>query len=92
MFLGDKKAQNSQWKHIDNSVWQEQNACNEPAHVFEKSLLLHDLFEILLTNTEMKRICVGSTNYVRLKGNHLFTMIVGKLKVFLTIILVSGYA
>ena len=92
MFLGHEKAQNSQWKHIDNSVWQEQNTCNEPAHVFEKNLLLHDLFGILLTNTEMKRISIGSTNYVRLKGNYLFNMIVGKLKVFLTIILVSGYA
>ena len=26
--------------------------------------------KLFLTNTEMERICVESTNYVRLKGNH----------------------
>ena len=40
----------------------------------------------------MERICVESTNYARLKGNHMFTMTVEKLKAFLTILLVSGYA
>ena len=40
----------------------------------------------------MERICVESTNYVRLKGNYMFTMTVEKLKYFLTILLVSGYA
>ena len=62
------------------------------ANVFERSLLLHELFELLLTNTEMERICVKSTNYTHLKGNHMFTMTVDKLKAFLTILLVSGYA
>ena len=40
----------------------------------------------------MESICVESTNYARLKGNHMFTMTVEKLKAFLTILLVSGYA
>ena len=40
----------------------------------------------------MDRICVDSTNYARLKGNHMFTMTVEKLKVFLAIFLVSGNA
>ena len=57
----------------------------------ERSLLPHELFELFLTNTEMERICVQSTNYTRLKGNHIFTMTVEKLKAFLTILLVSGY-
>ena len=40
----------------------------------------------------MESICVESTNYARLKGNHMFTMTVEKLKAFLTILLVSRYA
>ena len=40
----------------------------------------------------MERICVESTNYARLKDNHMFTMRVEKLKAFLAILLVSGYA
>ena len=40
----------------------------------------------------MERICIESTNYIRLKGNHMFTMTVEKLKAFLTILLVSRYA
>ena len=63
---------------------------NQP--VFERSLLPHQLFELFLTNTEMKRICIKSTNYARLKGNHMFTMTVEKPKAFLTIVLVNGYA
>ena len=68
------------------------NPWNEPAPVFERSLLPHELFELFLTNTEMKRICIKSTNYARLKGNHMFTMTVEKPKAFLTIVLVNGYA
>ena len=44
------------------------------------------------TNTEMERICLESTNYARLKGNHMFTMTVEEIKSFLTILLVSRYA
>ena len=40
----------------------------------------------------MERICVESTNYICLKGNHMFIMTVEKLKVFLTILLVSECA
>ena len=40
----------------------------------------------------MGRICVESTSYARLKGNHMFTMTVEKLKVFLAILLVNRYA
>ena len=40
----------------------------------------------------MERICVESTNYVCLKVNRTFTMTVEKLKAFLAILLVSGYA
>ena len=40
----------------------------------------------------MERICAHSTNYTRLKGNHIFTMTVEKLKAFITILLVNGYA
>ena len=71
---------------------QQLSAWNEPAPGFERSLLPHKLFELFLKNTEMERICIESTNYVRLKGNHIFTMTVEKLKTFLTILLVSGYA
>ena len=91
MFLGHEKAQTANWKHIDSSVRQHLNAWNEPAPVFERTLLPHELFEFFLTNTEMERICVESTNSDRLKDNHMFTMTVKKLKDFLVILLVSGY-
>ena len=91
MFLGHEKAQTANWKHIDSSVWQHLNAWNEPVPVFERSLLPHELFEFFLTNTEIERICVESTNYDRLKDNHMFTMTVEKLNAFLVILLVSGY-
>ena len=92
MFLGLQKPITANWKHIDRSVRQQLNAWNEPAPVFERSLFAHELFDLFLTNTETERICVKSTNYSRLKGNHLFTMTVEKLKVFLMILLVSEYA
>ena len=68
------------------------NAWTERAPVFERNLLPHELFELFLTNTKMERICVESTNYICLKGNHMFIMTVEKLKVFLTILLVSECA
>ena len=40
----------------------------------------------------MERICVESTYYAHLKGNHMFTMTVEKLRAFVAILLVSGYA
>ena len=75
-----------------SSVQQQLNAWSEPAPVFERSLLPHELFELVLANTEMEKICVESTNYTRLKGNHMFTMAVKRLKAFPTILLVSEYA
>ena len=57
-----------------------------------KTLLSHELFELFLANTEMESVCVESTNYARLKGNHMFTMAVEKLKAFHTILLVGEYA
>ena len=92
MFLGLQKRITANWKHIDRSVQQQLNVWNERAPVFERSLFPHELFDLFLANTETERICVKSTNYSRLKGNHLFTMTVEKLKVFLTILLVSEYA
>ena len=56
-----------------------------------KGLLPHELFELFLTNTEIERIFIKSTNCVRLKGNHMFTMAVEKLKAFLTILWVNWY-
>ena len=66
-------------------------AWNESVSVFERSLLPHELLELFLKNTKRERICAKSTNYARLKGNHMFTITVEKLKTFLTIPLVSGY-
>ena len=40
----------------------------------------------------MERICVESTNYARLEDNHMFTITVEKLKAFVAILLVCGYA
>ena len=68
------------------------NAWSETAPVFEINLLPHELFELLLTNTEMEKIYIESTNYTRLKGNHMLTMTADTLKAFLTILLVSEYA
>ena len=87
-----KQWKTANWKQIDSCVRQQLHAWNKPAPVFEISLLPHELFERFLTNTEMERICIESTHYVSLKGNHMFTMIVEKRKPFLTILLVSGYA
>ena len=65
-----KKIEIAKWKHIDCSVWEQLNAWNEQAPVFERSLLWHELFELFLINTEMGRICIESTNYASLKGNY----------------------
>ena len=81
-----KKRKTANWKHIDCFVRQQLNGWNEPASVFERSLLPHELFELFLKNTEMERICDESTNYTRLKGNHMFAMTVEKLKAFLAIL------
>ena len=40
----------------------------------------------------MEKIRVVSTNYAHLKGNFTFTITVEKLRVFLTILIVSEYA
>ena len=85
-----KKCKTANWKYIDSSVRQQLNEWNETAPVFERSLLPHELFQLFLINTEMESTCIESTNYVRLKVNHMFTMTVEKVKVFLTILLVSG--
>ena len=87
-----KKCKTANWKHIYSSARQQLNAWKEQCPVFERTLLLHELFELFLPNTEMERICLESTNYARLKGNHMFTMTVEEIKSFLTILLVSGYA
>ena len=68
------------------------NAWNKPVAVFERNLLPNELFEYLLTNTGVERICVESTNYGHLKSNHIITVIVEKLKFFPTVFLVSEYA
>ena len=68
------------------------NASNKLAPVVERSLLPYEIFKIFLANTKMVKICVETTNYICLKGNHMFTMTLEKLKAFLTILLVSGYA
>ena len=78
--------------HIDSSVRQQLNAKNETALVFERSLLPYELFTLFWTNTKAERICVESTNYTHLNSNHMFTMTLEKLTVFLTIFLTSGYA
>ena len=77
------------WKHIDSYVRQQLNAWNEPAPVFERSLLPHELCELFSTNAEMERIYFESTNYV--DHVYMFTMTEQKLKAFLTILLISGY-
>ena len=87
-----KQCKTANWRQIDSSVRQQLHAWNKPAPVFEISLLRPELFERFSTNTEMERICIESTHYVSLKGNHMLTMIVEKLKPFLTILLVGRYA
>ena len=39
----------------------------------------------------MERICLESTHYPRVKGEHDFNMTLDKLKAFVAILLVSGY-
>ena len=63
-----------------------------PPTVFEENLQPHQLFEKFITNEELKRICDESTRYARQKGNHYFIMTERKLKSFLAIIILSGYA
>ena len=86
-----KKCKTANWKHINSSVWQQLNAWNEPAPFFQRCLLPHELFEILLTNIEMERICVKSANYACLNGKHIFTMATEKPKAFSKILLASRY-
>ena len=50
-----------------------------------------EIFELFLIAEEMKRICLKSTNYASLKGEHNFTMTLDKLKAFIAILIVSGY-
>ena len=92
LFLGHEKAQTAIWKHIGSSARQQFNAWSVPAPVFERSLLPHELLEIFLTNTEMEKTCIESTNYAHFKDNHKSAMTLEKLKAFLTILIVSGYA
>ena len=73
---------------MDSSARQKLNTWNESAPVFKISLLPHGLFEVFLTNTEIERKSVESTNYTRLKISHIFTMTLEKLKAFLSILLV----
>ena len=40
------------------------------------------MFKLFLTDEEMERICIKSTNYARLKGEHNFTIALDKLKAF----------
>ena len=40
------------------------------------------MFKLFLTDEEMERICLKSTNYARLKGEHNFTIALDKLKAF----------
>ena len=49
-----KKCRTVNWKHIYSSAQQQLNVWNEPVTVFERSPLPHELFELLLTNTEME--------------------------------------
>ena len=73
---------------MDSSARQQLNTWSESAPVFKRSLLPHGLLEVFLTNSEIERKGVESTNYARLKISHMFTMTLEKLKAFLAIVLV----
>lgn len=49
------------------------------------------VFELFLTDGEMERICLESTNYARIKGDHNFTMNLDNYKAFIAIFLVTRY-
>ena len=68
------------------------NKWDLPPPTFDENLLPHQLFERFISNEELERICDESTRYARQKGNHNFIMTKRKLKAFLAIIIVSGYA
>ena len=67
------------------------NNWEETSPSFERNIPPHKIFELYLTDEEMEGICLESTNYVRLKGEHNFTMTLDKLKAFIAILLVSKY-
>lgn len=91
-FQVNKKQNTATWRNVDSISRKQLNKSNEPAPLLERSLPPHELFELFLTNNEMERICAESTNYARMKGDHKFTMTMDKIKAFLAILLVSGYA
>ena len=49
------------------------------------------VFELFLTDGEMERICLESTNYACLNVEHNFAMTLDKLKAFIAILLVNRY-
>ena len=80
------------WQHKDVNSDSLFNKWDFAPPTFDDNLLSHQLFERFITNKELERICDKSTRYVRQKGNHNFIMTKRKLKSFLAIIIVSGYA
>ena len=60
----------------------------ETSPSFQRSIPSQAIFEFLLKDEEMERICLKSTNFARLKDEHNFTMTLGKLKTFIAILLV----
>ena len=51
----------------------------------------HVTFEFFLADEEIERICLESTNYARLKGEHNLNMNLDKLEGFIDILFVSSY-
>ena len=80
------------WQHKDDNSEFLLNQWDLPPPTFDKNLWPYHLFERFISNEELERICDESTRYARQKGNHNFIMTRRKLKSFLAIIIVSGYA
>ena len=75
----------------DGDRLKELNNWEETFPSFERNIPPHEIFELFLTDNKMERICLESTHYPRVKGEHDFNMTPDKLKAFIAILLVSGY-
>ena len=90
-FSFQKKCKTATWEKKDRDPQKQLNNWKETSPSYERNIPPQDILELFLTDEEMERICLESTIYARLKGEHNFTMTLDKLKVFIAILLLSGY-
>ena len=69
-----KKCKTITWKKKYSDCQKQWNNWEETSSSFERNIPPHETFELFLADEEMGRICFGSLNYARLKGEQNFIM------------------